>query len=89
MDKLVSKYIFELDKALNLTSRAEDRAVYQKLLASSSVILALIVLNKDISLIVKRVHEHERVRGMSWLHDQVHNTSSSIWQDIVESSNAL
>ena len=85
MNKVVSKYILELNKAEQLTKRSEDRTVYEKLLAGAAVILAQIDAGAEMDIIVKTVHEHERLRGMSWLADDVHKNSSATWQNIMES----
>ena len=73
-------YILELRDAAGATHQAEDRPIYEKLLADAGVILALIETNADNATISSAIASHERLWGHTWLRDPVFSGPAKAWE---------
>ena len=82
MNIAAAKYILALRDAAGATHQAEDRPIYEMLLAEAGIILALIETNADRATIASAVASHERLWGHTWLRDPVFNGPSSAWQNM-------
>ena len=76
------KYILALEQSAETTARAEDRSIYQSLLADAGPILARAMARDAQSDIASRISRHERLWGYSWLRDPVFQNASDAWQAV-------
>ena len=84
MDAIQSlvRYVLALEQSAEATARAEDRSIYNSLLADAGVILATALAREPQSNIASRISQHERLWGHSWLQDPVFQNASSAWQAV-------
>ena len=80
MKEELAKYILELNDAARSTSRAEDRPLYEKYLASAAVILALVESGAAEESVRDEVKAHERLWGTTWLVDVAYMGPSAAWE---------
>lgn len=83
MKREVATYIIKLDEAARNTKRAEDRAIYQRQLASAAVILALAETGAATERVREEALAHERLRGNSWPVDEAHRGPAAAWQRVM------
>ena len=76
--------ILSLNEAAETTKRSEDRPVYDRLLASAAMLLALDVVGIDEMTIQSQIKEHERQRGLHWLVDDVYKRPQQAWQKVIK-----
>lgn len=69
MKKALAEYILCLLDCLNKTNQANDRQLYEKYLADAGVILASLEVGIDTNELIKKVENHERLVGWSWVED--------------------
>ena len=82
MTKELAEYVLRLRDAAGATRRAEDRPIYEKLLADAGVLLALAETVTDQNAIANAVASHERLWGHTWLQDPVFEKPSAAWQKV-------
>jgi|GEM_PF-1726559 len=58
-----SQYTLSLSLAASQTRYAEDRPLYEKLLADAAVILALLETEASLNEVLAAVNNHDRLRG--------------------------
>jgi len=81
ISQAIAQYVAALHRAAESTHRAEDRPVYQSLLASAAVVLAMAELENADSL-QELARSHERLRGQVWLADEAHLEATRLWSSI-------
>jgi hypothetical protein len=81
MDAITSlvKYVLALEQSAQATAKAEDRPIYNSLLADAGPILAMALVRADQSNVAARISQHERLWGYSWLQDPVFQNASDAW----------
>jgi len=79
MKKELAAYILKLNEAAQTTKRAEDRALYERYLASAAVILALVESGAESYIIEDEVQAHERLWGNTWLVDSAYKIPGEAW----------
>ena len=76
----LAKYILALERSAAATARAEDRPIYELLLADAGPILAAALESAAPATMALRISQHERVWGHSWLQDPAYQGASDAWQ---------
>ena len=76
----LAKYILALERSAAATARAEDRPIYQSLLADAGPILAAALERTGQADMALRISQHERAWGHSWLQDSAFQSASDAWQ---------
>lgn len=77
-------YILSLNEAAQTMTRAEGRSVYDQLLASAAMLLALVEVGVDEGTIQCKLQDHERQWGHSWLVDDVYKRPLKAWQKVIK-----
>ena len=77
--KTLAQYVLALEQCARSTKRAEDRPLYEALLADAAGVLAAAVTPETTAAITARVAAHERLWGHTWLQDPVFSDASSAW----------
>jgi hypothetical protein len=80
--KSLVKYVLALEQSAEATARAEDRPIYNSLLADAGPILASALEPGAQSNIASRISRHERLWGNSWLQDPAFQNASDAWQAV-------
>ena len=76
---LVAEYVLSLENSLATTRQAEDRSLYQSLLADAAGLLAAAASGNAKSDLVVRIERHERLWGQIWLQDPIYRTAQKLW----------
>ena len=84
MNSLLAHYVLALSKSSEQTRIAEDRPIYQRLLADAAVLLALAETGAAPKIIRERLENHDRIWGSAWLQDPSHEPASSAWEAVKE-----
>ena len=79
--KIFAQYVLVLEQCALSTKRAEDRPVYQSLLADAAVVLATVVASETTAALTARIDAHERLWGHIWLQDPVVHDALSAWSN--------
>jgi hypothetical protein len=82
MNNDLANYVLKLRDAAGATQRAEDRPIYERLLADAGIILALVQTDASPDVVADAVASHERLWGHIWLQDPVFEKPSNAWQKI-------
>jgi len=82
MEQAIASYILKLKAAAEATRQAEDRPLYERFLACSAVLLALVINGTERARIVSEVEAHERLWGSSWLEDEARNAPIAAWDGV-------
>jgi hypothetical protein len=78
----LARYVLSLFQASEGTHRAEDRPLYRMYLAEAGILLALAAMGVERDLLRRRMAQHERLWGQTWLQDPVCEGPSLAWQEV-------
>jgi hypothetical protein len=78
----LARYVLSLFQASEGTHRAEDRPLYRMYLAEAGILLALAAMGVERDLLRRRMAQHERLWGQTWLQDPVCRGPSLAWQEV-------
>ena len=83
MQAALAKYVQALADALARTHEANDRPVYQLLLAEAGALLSRAVLGASNEEMLPLLKNHERTRGHTWIRGPEDTTISAAWEMVV------
>ena len=69
----LANYIIILDDAAAVSSKLDDKPLYEKYLAHAGLMLALAVLDKDKQRLIDAIEAHENLWVHSWLVDDAYS----------------
>ena len=84
IEKAFARYILDLSEGLSNTHCAEDRPIFEAYLADVAVLFAMVVEGADRDAIQKRIEQHERLWGHTWLQDSAYKKPREIFDKIKE-----
>jgi hypothetical protein len=80
----MGRYTLDLSESSSNTHRAEDRPIYEAYLADVAVLFAMVIEGADRKEIQKRIEQHERLWGHTWLQDSVYKKPRESFDKIKE-----
>ena len=80
MTRMLASYVLALEQSSRATVRAEDRPIYQQLLADAASLLAAAVAGEELESILARISTHDRLWGHTWLQDSAYKPASDAWE---------
>ena len=69
VEKTLARYILDLSRSLSNATHAEDRPIYEAYLADVAVLFAMVVEGVNREEIQKRIEQHDRLWGHTFLQD--------------------
>ena len=81
----LADYILCLSESLESTHHANDRPLYVKYLADAAVLLALVERGANGEELQRKVENHERLWGQTWLVGDEHTAVSQAWRKFTDS----
>jgi len=82
--EVIARYVAILERAASETHRAEDRPLFQELLADSAGLLSAALIDIDPSRVRERVSKHERLWGHLWIQGDCYRETRAAWQEVVD-----
>jgi hypothetical protein len=73
-------YVLRLSESLAHTHHANDRPLYQRLLADAASLLALLVRERDSAEIARAIQHHERLSLELFLSGPEHEAITDAWR---------
>jgi hypothetical protein len=83
MVELLAKYVLQLGSGLGSTHEANDRPVYQILLAEAAILLAIAVEGTSAKELVPLLRQHDRTRGHTWIRGPEHAAIAHAWEAVI------
>lgn len=79
MNEQIAAYVLCLENCAAATHRTEDRPIYEKYLCNAAGLLAASIAGNSKKEIQRRLDQHERLWGQTWLQDEVYKPAAEAW----------